>query len=849
MTTPDDASIPPAETGGEDLRELLGMSARPAPAALTPGQIIDETYRIEGELGAGGMGRVYRAYDLQLERDVAIKLHALSISRDDDGLRKEGVALAKLAHPNVVTVYGVGTWAGHPWVAMELVSGGTARAWLREEARSPRDILALYLDAGRGLAAAHGVGLVHRDFKPDNVLVGADGRVRVADFGLALEAIAGAPHDGAVVGTPAYMAPEQRAGGAVDASADQYAFAVTLWEALEGSRPFAGETEEELAANVARGRITSPSTPRIPRHVEVALRRALSADPRDRWPTLPALLTELARDPARTRRRIALAAGATVGVAGLLAFAWTRGGATTPCQGSETTIAGSWDDARRAATAAHLAALATEYARQSIPQLTTMLDRYASSWATMHHGSCLAYHRGELSVAQYDRRIACLSVRRAALATVGEMATQATAERLADLVSAASGLPDVATCEDDAALLSPVAPPLPAQLGETAAIADLVARVDVERDAGRFDDATRDADAALTRARALGYPPLVARALLGRGRVEQSAWRGDRGASAFSTATTLALTAGDEPLAIEAYARAAWAYGTNDEIDPAKATDGLALVEALTERNGARAPFPRALLHNNLGSLALGRGDREGARIVFERARREAAGLTGSSAIELTAALANLQLVVDDPVARVAVSAELLALRTHLLGPHHPKTIAAKITGAQMLDDPARARAELKPACIELQELHPETRTQIAECALELTWLAAIAGDETEGRAMAARALAAAPPDGSSPQLARAYRNLFDHDLRGAREELRQLRPTVGARTAWWELLDAVDVAVASALVSAAAGQPAEALAELERATPLLTRIAAAMPPAPLHRRQHAIDTLRARVR
>ena len=803
----DASDEPHSETG--DLREVLGMGARRAPAALTTGQIIDETYRIDGELGAGGMGRVYRAHDLKLERDIAIKLHASSRSKDDDGLRQEGVALAKLAHPNVVTVYGVGTWAGHPWVAMELVSGGTAGAWLREKKRSGREILALYIEAGRGLAAAHAAGLVHRDFKPENVLVGVDGRVRVADFGLArVESRPDEP--GAIVGTPAYMAPEQRLGGVVDARADQFGFALSLWEALAGGRP-----------NAVLGTISPPPARSMPRHVELALRRALSRAATDRWPSMPALLAELARDPEGRRRRILLGTASALGVAGLVAFAWYRGAAVDLCQGSQATIATSWGEGQRAGATAHLTSLATAYASESISRVTTTLDHYAGGWAEVHHGSCLAFKRGELSTAQYDRRAACLAVRRAALATVSQMATQTTAERLADLVAAASGLPDVAACENDAALLSPVAPPIPAQAIEVMAVGELIAQVDVKRGAGLFDDAARDADASIARARALAYAPLLARAMLARGRIEQAAWRGDRGASTFSTATTLALSSGDEPLAIEAYARAAWANGTRPE-DAAKATDGIALIEALTEHTGARAAFARALLHNNLGSLALGRGDRVAARASFERAHDESKGLMGSEAIELTAALANLQLVLDDAAARSAISSELVALRTRLLGENHPQTLFAKITGAEMIDDSAATRVALRPPCVALHDLHPQARERIAECAHELAWLAAVAQDQADARAMTALA----PPDPAA-----------------------EAAPPITASSAWWEVLDAFESTVASALIHETAGEKSQAQHDLDGAAPLLARIADAMPPAPLHRRQQALETIRARLR
>ena len=858
------------ETSGDDLRDLLGMSVRRAPAALSPGQLIDDAYRIDAELGAGGMGRVYRAHDLRLERDVAIKLHANALAPDDDSLRKEGVALARLTHPNVVHVYEVGTWAGHPWVAMEYVPGGTARSWLAEAPRTPREILALYLAAGRGLAAAHAAGLVHRDFKPDNVLVGTDGRICVADFGLARElgfATTGAgPADqerapdrasgpitpsrtltGPVIGTPAYMAPEQRIEGRIDAAADQFAFAVALWEGLEGTRPFTGETDAELAANASASRVTPPTAGRIPRHVEAALRRAMAVAPTERWPSMDALLAELARDPARTRRRFALAAVAAVAAGGLVTFALTRGGEPEPCQGSAEVIASAWGGPGRSAAIAHLASLTSAYARESTPRLTADLDAYASRWAELHRGACQAHQHGEISSQLLDRRAACLAIRKAALATVRELAETSSAAAIPQLVVATSGLPELGTCEDDGALLTPIRPPTVAQVPAVRVIGELIARIDVERDGGRADPARRDADTAVAQARGLGYPPLLARALLSRGRIDLAQWRGDRGAAVFVEATRLALAAGDDAMAVEAYARAAWAISTTD--DPAKATDGLDLIEALTVRISERSPFPRALLHNNLGGIALSRGDRSAARAAFERARSEAVGLRGAAALELTVVLLNLLVVVDDPAAQASIGKELVATRTSLLGAHHPSTLTARIAIAELLDDPERMQAELAPVCAQLYRLHLDQRRLISECSHELGWLAMVDGDRATAGAMFSRVLETAGSNEPRAMLAAAYQRLIEHDAPGALAAFTRARSPVSDDAPWWDLVDASDVAIGMALAHEEAGARAAAEQELATAASLLARSASAMPLAALHRRERGIAMLRERNR
>ncbi|MDQ3297575.1 MAG: protein kinase, partial [Myxococcota bacterium] len=240
-------------------QELVAAVARLAPsqsadpvtsigAASTITQAAAEALRLPGaqlgrysvlaSLGAGGMGVVYAAYDPELDRKIAVKV--LRHARAGDQLRDEARAIAKLAHPNVVAVHDVGRADGDVFIAMEHVDGVTVRDWLRTPHRVP-EILHVFEQAGAGLAAAHRAGLVHRDVKPSNIMIGNDGRVRVLDFGLALADL----EPGTIVGTPAYMAPEQQRGEAVDPRADQYAFCVALWEAVAGRRPEAGGRRPE----------------------------------------------------------------------------------------------------------------------------------------------------------------------------------------------------------------------------------------------------------------------------------------------------------------------------------------------------------------------------------------------------------------------------------------------------------------------------------------------------------------------------------------------------------------------------------------------------------------------------
>jgi protein kinase-like protein len=324
VATDRDPSLALAATAVEDVshtdRDPPGQrSPRKVPQSpLAPGTKVGR-YVIAETLGIGGMGIVYSARDPDLGRDVAIKILRPELARAHPDAAKrimrEAQAMARIAHPNVVNVFDVGTVDDRVFVAMERVTGTHLRGWLAREDRTPAEIVQVFIDAGRGLIAAHDAGIVHRDFKPDNVLVGADGRPRVTDFGLAYEAddeSVDVSAEGAarpIAGTPAYMAPEQHAGGNVDARTDQFAFAVALYEALYGERPFAGKTREAIADAIVHGDVQPPpSSARVPASLRAILLRALSVKPGARFSTLAELLGALGRDRARTPRLVALAA-------------------------------------------------------------------------------------------------------------------------------------------------------------------------------------------------------------------------------------------------------------------------------------------------------------------------------------------------------------------------------------------------------------------------------------------------------------------------------------------------------------------------------------------------------------
>ncbi|MBV8756757.1 MAG: protein kinase [Deltaproteobacteria bacterium] len=309
---PTDLYVPPARIGGK------------APSAGgTLGRFL-----LEEKLGAGAMGVVWRAHDPKLGRDVALKLLRHADESLTERLVREARSMAQVSHPNVVTVFEVGEAAGQSFIAMELVVGKSLRQWQASEKRSVPEIVEHYLAAAAGLAAAHARGIIHRDFKPDNVLVGSDGRVRVTDFGLAAakpgESGKLAPHaiadvnlttSGSVLGTPAYMAPEQFVGGNVDPRTDQFNFCVALYEALYGERPFEGRTFEELGDNVSGGKVKPPPAgTRVSGTLRALVLKGMSVAPGDRFPNMDALIVELGRDRAKPWRRTAVVSAVLAGV-------------------------------------------------------------------------------------------------------------------------------------------------------------------------------------------------------------------------------------------------------------------------------------------------------------------------------------------------------------------------------------------------------------------------------------------------------------------------------------------------------------------------------------------------------
>ena len=353
---------PAAQLVAKGLAEGLEGGVKQAGPGTAPPTALGR-YLVERELGSGGMGAVYAGYDPELGRKVAIKLirpeptGRMDPRESRARLLREAQSLAQVTHPNVIAIHDVGTFKDQVFIAMEYIEGCTVSDWLSAEKRKWSDIVGIFVQAGRGLAAAHAKGIVHRDFKPDNVWLGEDGRARVLDFGLArpMRADFGAedpapneqpgddtkssPHlamlgaqltePGKLLGTPAYMAPEQLNNEPADATTDQFSFCVALHQSLYGELPFTGESVGALLAAIKERRINAPKSSRVPSWLRRLLRRGLSPDRADRFESMDRLLDELGRRRFVARGRILVTALMLLATALVLGrIEWAKRGAS-----------------------------------------------------------------------------------------------------------------------------------------------------------------------------------------------------------------------------------------------------------------------------------------------------------------------------------------------------------------------------------------------------------------------------------------------------------------------------------------------------------------------------------------
>ncbi len=710
---------------------------------LAPGERLGR-YAIDEIIGIGGMATVYAARDPELGRTVALKVlrSAAAESRTRAELLREAQALALLSDPHVVPVFDVGVDGGRVFLAMPIMPGGSLGEWLEQASRPWPQIVAMFLDAGRGLQAAHEAGLVHGDFKPGNVLLGADGRAKVVDFGLARRhgtAIAATGTasavplsdvrtvDGLVRGTPAYMAPEQLRGGALDARTDVFAFCVALWWALMGHHPFASGPDahdaEAVRARVLAGRVVVPRELRgVPPSLRRALQRGLAADPDARWPAMAPLLRQLQATVRPRRLRLAAIAAATAGGLALLASLRARG---PDCDGAAA-LGEAWTPARRDAIAERVQQLGLPYGRESLAVIEQDLDAWAGQWRSHYDVRC----RG--SAPDRDAVLSCLAELRAGLAATVD--ARVDAARLPHAIGSVDALPRPASCERVLWRL--------AQDAAASGLRQAAAEVAALDAAGEYDAALAAARALWARASApeLDDDPALqalAQRLLGDALEREGDYEG--AAAMLTSAAYLALRSGDDALAAGTMADLIKVLGTDlGRVDEARAWErhaeaalarlpegdpthaavrnaqGLLAIEAgeperaitllgetvsLLREDDASLDVRRSSALNNYANALLDAGRFDDARAAYQRALALRERRLGAAHPQVASTLSNLGLVAErqgDTVGARQFHERAISVARAGLGEDHP-TMAELTNNLAVLDyslgDIARAKA------------------------------------------------------------------------------------------------------------------------------------------------------------
>jgi tetratricopeptide (TPR) repeat protein len=743
ISTPDDAADPSTETLPEPAaRQAVGSGRKRKQRA--PDVLLGRYEMIE-QLGAGGMGVVYRARDRQLGRDVAIKL---VLAGDDPNetlaarLLREAQALAQLSHPNVVAVYDVGRVEGGVFVAMELIAGTAGDEWLREQKRSWREVLRVFRDAARGLAAAHAVGLVHRDFKPANLILGDDGRVRVLDFGLATQVVDESAESsgpeaptslldlaltqaGAIVGTPPYMAPEQHLGEPCDPRTDQFNFCAALYRALYGQRPFEGKTYGELKDNVLAGRVRPPpADAAVPGWLREIVMRGLAVEPDRRWPSMDAIIEALSRDPVARRRTLALAAAA-IALVGTGAAVWyVRRDPAATCNVGTRDLAGIWDPARTHAVEEAFTQTDKPYAADAYAAVARALDGYTARWIAMRTDACVATRvRGTQSAELFDLRMDCLQRRVDSVRALVDVLASADAALVSRATEAAAGLPTLDACADVVALRAPMPRPTdPKAIRRVDEAHRALATVRALWEAGRYPEAERRLAPVVTEARALGWRPLEGEALLASARLTDSTGDYAKAAELYKEAAIAAEAGRDDETAALARNGLVWVVGERlGRYAEAReiARDAAAKIERL-----GRSELLQLDLDQKLATLELEQGNYEEAEQRSRHVLEVREKVLPPDDPTIAAALGDLGDVAVQTVhydEAIDFYRRALAVAERSVGPAHPMCGTLRINLASALrgkGNNADALAELRKAReISERALGPE-HSQLATIAI-----------------------------------------------------------------------------------------------------------------------------------
>ncbi|MCP3139393.1 serine/threonine-protein kinase [Pyxidicoccus xibeiensis] len=652
---------------------------------------------VRERIGSGAMGVVYAAEDPELGRQVALKVLRPEGCQHEElrqRLLREAQALARLSHANVVTLYDVGTYGDSIFLAMELVEGTTLAEWMKQP-HPWREVLRVFLEAGRGLVAAHAAGLVHRDFKPANVLLGRDGRVYVTDFGIARllhqeEApsvpaspeASGAPaglltRTGLVLGTPAYLAPEALRGQRADARSDEFSFCVALYEALFGARPFQGETLRELAEAVRQGQVRPPAREaKVPTWVRRAVLRGLRAEPAERFPSMESLLVALTPRPRRRLARVVATATVT-GVLGALAAYGVAQRREARCEQEVEKLAAAWSPARRERVRAAFLATGAPYAAPTWERLATVLDAYAGQWRTLRTEACLA--SGSATADGAWQTAACLDARLWQLAAVTDVLEKADVLTVQHAHSLTASLEGLAGCRDTPGLSSRPQPP-----------DNLRARVEAARHkltqsrvhlvARRFTDGLAVTSALLEELKGLDYKPLEAEVLLAHAEFLGGSGKPKEAEDVLYRALWAAEAGRDDVTVARVWLELIWVVG-EEQSRTADAEKVVQHARAAVDRVG-RERFPDITtdLHLRLSSLREMHGNHAEAEkeallgLEFSRRRNGPDSLRTPNLLHQLGRVRFGQRRYEESL---ELHAQALEQRQRLLGPDHPALVTS----------------------------------------------------------------------------------------------------------------------------------------------------------------------------
>lgn len=762
-------------------RERLRAELRARMLGETPRAPKLGRYEVLELAGEGAMGAVYAARDPQLGRRVAIKV-VTAAQRDDDQAKarlvREAQALAKLSHPNIVTVFDAGSAHDQVWIAMEFVTGQTLRQWLDERARPWAEVLPALLDAAAGLSAAHDQGVVHRDFKPGNVMVDDEGRWRVTDFGLAttdavdstspLRLDRGARQawrSTGIAGTHGYIAPEVLDGLRADARADQFAFCVT-----------------------ALGSLVDPP-PRLSR----VLRRGIRDDPAQRWPTMALLIARL-RDEARPtgarRRWLVLAAmGSTATVVALANWPSTEHvDADAGCRAEASPVDDVWNPQRRQRVSAGIVASNVSYAETTAARVVATIDAYAAAWGENRQALCRdAHHDADWNPTVVDRATWCLDERLGELDALLGAYEDLDAAHVRQAVLFATVLPSVTACRDLGYVEQRAPPPLPDRRAIIEARHGLT-RAHMAAAARRTDEAEQLVEALSKRVDALQWPPLARAVQNSRARVAVASGKRDEGEEIASTTYFDAAQAADWDAAAEAAViilsmlaaredrdvdARQWAEFAETALDRSGSPPGhremvrlsslgvvlrnsgefaaatalhrkaLTLAESLYGANGPRVAIPL----NNLAVLRRDVGDLEQARILYERSLTMREGALGPDHPDVAISLSNLgNLLYEEGKLdeAIAMQTRAVAVQEQAFGPDHLDVGRACINLGVVLaahGDTERAQGYYRRALVIFETGLGPDHPWVAAALQNLGTQASIAGDHAGARAKLERAL------------------------------------------------------------------------------------------------------------